>query len=254
MLIVLSPSKKLAATVPAFPEHITKPTLLKESEILARALKTYSKTKLASLMGISDTLAALNVERYKTFSTPFTKDNATPALLTFKGDVYDAMQIAHYTQQDFDFAQRHLRILSGLYGVLKPLDLMQPYRLEMGTKLSHERGEDLYDFWGEQIATALDKAAKASNSEIVINLASKEYFQAIDPSALRTPILEIQFKEHRDGQYKIIGLLAKRARGMMADYIIKGKITDVEKLKHFAEGDYRYTPDLSNQNTWVFTR
>ena len=205
-------------------------------------------------MDLSDKLAHLNYDRYQTFSTPFTPDNARQALLAFKGDVYAPMEVASYTKKQFEFAQAHLRILSGLYGLLKPLDLMQPYRLEMGTSLPNSRGKNLYEFWEKRIAKAINNDLKNHKNKIVINLASVEYFHSVKPELLDGTLLTIAFKEKHKGGLKVIGLFAKKARGMMANFIIKNGIYDSAELKGFTQDGYSYQRTLSNEQEWVFTR
>jgi cytoplasmic iron level regulating protein YaaA (DUF328/UPF0246 family) len=200
-------------------------------------------------MGLSQNLSDLNYTRYQNFKVPFTQQNARPALFTFKGDVYDKMDVENYSDTDLEFAQNHIRILSGLYGILKPLDLMQPYRLEMGTKYKNKRGHNLYGFWDSKLTENIN----AEESELVLNLASNEYFKAIKPKALKANLLDITFKQYKDGQLKNIGLMAKRARGLMADFVIKNKITDKDKIMDFNAGGYSFAPDLSTDKNWTFT-
>lgn len=251
MLFILSPSKTLDFEAKLPPLTLTQPAMLKESELLVQQLRQLSAEKLAGLMHISDKLATLNYARYCDFTTPFTPQNARPALFAFKGDVYESMEVASYSPKDLAFAQKHLRILSGLYGLLRPLDLMQPYRLEMGTALKNPRGKDLYVFWGDQITQALNGAEEGG---VLVNLASGEYFKAIKPAVLRGRILHIVFKEKHKGSLKIIGLYAKRARGMMANYIIRHKVIKPQMLQGFAEEGYAYRPEFSGENSYVFAR
>ena len=254
MILVLSPSKTLDFdSKPRIATH-TIPQFLDDSSLLIKELKTYSPAKLSKLMGISDKLAALNVSRYEQFATPFTPANAKQALLAFKGDVYTPMEVDAYTKADLAFAQKHLRILSGLYGVLKPLDLIQPYRLEMGTNLKNTRGKNLYTFWGERITDALNQAMVVSKSTALINLASEEYFGAVIPPKLNKKLINIVFKENQKGKLKIIGIFAKKARGIMANYVIKSHVVDQEQLKDFQEGGYRFDASLSDAGHWVFVR
>jgi len=251
MILVLSPSKTLDfETRPRIATH-TMPDMLKESRTLIKELRGYTPKKLSALMDISDKLAALNVQRYKDFATPFTPANARQALLAFKGDVYGPIEVDSYSKDDFAFAQKHMRILSGLYGLLRPLDLIQPYRLEMGTRLKNPKGRDLYSFWGEGITQALNEANK---SKVLVNLASEEYFKAVKPAQLDGRLINIIFKENQKGKLKIIGLFAKKARGMMANYIVKNRVVDEEELKHFKAGGYQFQPALSNAMDWVFVR
>lgn len=254
MLIVLSPSKTLDYSTPVTLKEYSKPELLKESGYLIERLREYSPARLQKLMGISPKLAALNAERFKAFRTPFTPENARQALLAFKGDVYAPMRVERYAKADFAFAQKHLRILSGLYGALKPLDLIQPYRLEMGCRLATPRGKHLYAFWDDTITKNLNEALHASGGDVLVNLASEEYFQAVRPDALMGRILHVQFKERRGDALKIIGLMAKKARGTMADWIIRNRVTVPERLREFREDGYRFQPALSDTEHWVFAR
>lgn len=249
MLVLLSPSKKLDETSKTPTENLTQPVFLNDAEILADNLKQLSRGDISDLMGLSQNLSDLNYQRYQNFSTPFTNNNARPALFTFKGDVYDKMDVENYKSDDLSFAQKHIRILSGLYGILKPLDLMQPYRLEMGTKLKNQQGKHLYDFWDMKITNHLN----SENDNLIVNLASGEYFKSVKSKKLTPELLEITFKQYKDGKLKNIGLMAKRARGMMADYIIKHKITEKDDLLKFDVGGYAFAPELSKDNNWVFT-
>lgn len=254
MLLILSPSKTLDYDTPyAFKEH-TQPQFLEDSETLVAKLRSFSEAKLAGMMEISPKLAALNAGRFQSFHTPFTLKNARQALLAFKGDVYDGMEVEQYGAKEFAFAQAHVRILSGLYGLLRPLDLMQPYRLEMGRKIAVGKTKDLYGFWGKRIATALDAELDGHASRFLINLASEEYAKAVVRTALTHPVIDVAFKESQKGTLKIIGLFAKKARGMMADYVITRRIDQPEGLKDFQAGGYRFQPKLSNDSQLVFTR
>jgi hypothetical protein len=249
MLILLSPSKNIH-NEPKIPvKEFTVPALMDETEELMKGLKILNKDDLAKLMKISEKLSTLNYERNQNFTTPFTNKNSTPAIFLFKGDVYANMDIENYKHDDINFAQRHLRILYGLYGSLRPLDLMQPYRLEMGCKFKNSRATHLYGFWETRISDEINKSA---NGEEIINLASNEYFSAIKPKDLKSRLITILLKQEKDGKVKTIGLMAKRARGMMADFVIKNKFADVEELKNFSESGYKYYPDLSSENEWVF--
>lgn len=254
MLLLLSPSKTLdyESKLPAL--TCTNPELLDDSKKLIKELRKLSKSQLAKLMGISEKLSDLNYQRYQEFKTPFTKQNARPALLAFKGDVYQDIDVANYSKRDFEFAQKHLRILSGLYGVLKPLDLMQPYRLEMGTNLNNPHGKDLYAFWNGHITEALEKALKKQGDNIIVNLASNEYAKSAHLSSINAEVITPVFKEKKNGKYKVIALFAKRARGAMANYIIKNKITKPADLKKFKADGYRYNATESNGDKVVFAR
>ena len=209
---------------------------------------------ISSLMGISEKLGSLNFERYADWQTPFTKANAKQAALAFKGDVYTGLAAQNFTTDEFKFAQQHLRILSGLYGVLRPLDLMQPYRLEMGTKLNNPRGEDLYQFWGNLITESLNKQLKSIKADTVINLASNEYFKAVNKTLLNAEIISPAFKDLKNGKYKIISFYAKKARGLMAAWIIKKGLTDPSQLKKFRGEGYRYSAEQSKARQPVFIR
>lgn len=253
MLMLISPAKTLDYTGPDF-DRFTLPAVLRQSEVLVDELRGYRREDLSALMKISDKLAKLNYQRYQDFETPFSLENAKQALLVFKGDVYKGMTVEDYTAEDLAFAQDCLRILSGLYGVLRPLDLMQPYRLEMGTKLATEKGKNLYEFWGTQIADLLNAELEGREERCIVNLASKEYFKSVDLNTLKARVLDIDFKENKDGDYKIIAIHAKRARGLMADYVIRNRIETVEALQGFDAQGYTFRDSLSERNCWVFCR
>jgi cytoplasmic iron level regulating protein YaaA (DUF328/UPF0246 family) len=254
MLIVISPAKTLDYETPPVTKTHTKPQFLKQSRQLVENLRNYSALDLAELMKLSIKLAELNFDRYHEWKTPFNFKNAKQAALAMKGDVYTGLDAESLSEEGFGFAQRHLRILSGLYGVLKPLDLMQPYRLEMGTKLTNENGKDLYAFWGETITQAINKDLKAQGDDILINLASNEYFKSIKPKQLEGRIITPQFKEKKNGSYRMIGVFAKKARGLMSRFIIDHKLTDPEEMKHFDVDGYRYSKPMSKDDQWVFIR
>ncbi len=254
MLIVISPAKTLDYATPPVTERFTQPQFLDQSEELIRVLRNYSALDIAELMHLSMKLAELNFERYQDWSRPLTPKNAKPAALAMKGDVYTGLDAETFSEQDFDFAQDRLRILSGLYGVLRPLDLMLPYRLEMGTKLKTERGDNLYQFWGERITEALHRLLAEQAKPVLINLASNEYFKAVRPKTLDAEIITPQFKERKGDGYKMISFYAKKARGLMSRYAIQHRIEDPEPLKAFDLEGYRYSPGLSKGANWVFTR
>ena len=254
MLIVISPAKSLDFETPAHTKVATQPTLLDQSQQLIDLLKKLAPQDISTLMGISDKLAILNYDRYQKWKPPFNPENAKQAVLAFTGDVYTGLDAQSFNDDDFHFAQQHLRILSGLYGLLRPLDLMQPYRLEMGTKLRNGRGENLYQFWGKTIAEEINQQLSAVNSRQLINLASLEYFKSIDNSVLDAEVITPVFKDWKSGKYKIVSFFAKKARGLMSAYIIKNKLTDVEQIKQFIDGGYRYNNSLSSANQWVFCR
>lgn len=254
MLMVISPAKTLDYTSAVSFKEYTEPQHIKEAEQLIKLLRKLSAQELASLMGISDKLAALNVARYGQWSNTFTTENARQAILAFKGDVYTGLAVEDFTAQDFKFAQQHLCILSGLYGVLRPLDLMQPYRLEMGTKLTNSKGKDLYAFWDEQISQWLNKALAEQGDDVLVNLASNEYFKSVKSKSLAANVVEVDFKDLKNGQYKIISFYAKKARGMMARFIIKHQLKKVEQLKEFDSEGYYYSAKDSTATKLVFLR
>jgi len=254
MLVVLSPAKNLDLSPVSLSVDVSEPALMSDSKSLARQCKKLSPADLSSLMGISDKLAILNAERFASFSVPFTQDNAKPAVMAFNGDVYLGLDAASMSDDDLDFAQQHLRILSGLYGVLKPLDLMQAYRLEMGTKLANSRGDNLYQYWGSKIAKELNKSQIGGDDEILINLASNEYFKAVDKKALKARVITPVFKDEKNGKYKVISFFAKKARGLMARYIVDHQIITPEQLKAFDTAGYQYSKELSQSDEWVFIR
>ncbi len=254
MLLVVSPAKKLDYESPLPTESYSQPTLLEHSQLLIDQCAKLSPAQIASLMKLSDKLAGLNAARFGEWSMPFTPENARPAILAFNGDVYTGLDANSFSKQDFSFAQKHFRILSGLYGLLKPLDLIQPYRLEMGTKLDNDRGANLYQFWGDIITDELNKAIAAQGDDILVNLASNEYFKSVKIKSLKATIITPAFKDWKNGQYKMISFFAKKARGLMARYIIQNQITDVEQLKAFDLAGYQYDDSLTQGNSWVFTR
>lgn len=254
MLMVISPAKTLDyETAPATQRH-TLPRHLEHSQELIEVLRDKSPQEIAKLMSISDKLAALNVARFGSWSETFTSDNSKQALLAFKGDVYTGIHAEDFSEDDFDFAQQHLRMLSGLYGILRPLDLMQPYRLEMGTKLANPRGKDLYTFWGHHITGWLNEELAEQGNGVLLNLASQEYFGAVKPKALKGRLIETVFKDQKNGQYKIISFYAKKARGLMARYVIKERLQDPEGLKDFNLDGYYYDQASSSPDKLVFLR
>jgi len=254
MLVLLSPAKTLDFESPSRSSVVSQPALLKESSLLIDELKTLAPQQLAELMSLSDKLSTENYTRYQNWQMPFNKKNAKQALLTFKGDVYTGMNAETMSADDDQFAQQHVRILSGLYGVLKPLDLMQPYRLEMGTALANERGKNLYQFWGSRITDLLNNHLTQLKSDTIINLASNEYFKAVDKKLLKAQIITPVFKDWKNGKYKVVSFFAKKARGLMTRYIIDQRITDPAQLQSFDQADYHYNKELSDMQSWVFTR
>lgn len=254
MLMVISPAKTLDyETAPATERH-TLPRHLQHSRELIEVLRDMSPQEIGKLMSISDKLAALNVARFGSWSDTFTTDNSKQALLAFKGDVYTGIHAEDFSEDDFDFAQQHLRMLSGLYGILRPLDLMQPYRLEMGTKLANPRGKDLYTFWGNHITDWLNAELAEQGNGVLLNLASQEYFGAVKPKALNGRLIETVFRDQKNGQYKIISFYAKKARGLMARYVIKERLKDPEGLKDFNTDGYYYDQASSGPDKLVFLR
>ena len=252
LLVILSPSKTLRESKEAITEF-TLPALQKDAQKINQILRKISEKELAEIMGISPDLASLNYERNQNWELPFTPENSQLAIRTFQGDVYRGLRAVEWTQQELDFAQTHLRILSGLYGILRPKDLMQPYRLEMGTQFPSGEVKNLYQFWSSKLSQVLQKESKNKPSTLV-NLASNEYFKAIDQKALQMEIITPTFKELKNGKYRTIAIFAKMARGMMARYLVKHRITEVEKLKNFREEGYQFNPELSTKNQWYFTR
>lgn len=253
MIILLSPSKTLDFDVPALPKHSV-PDLLGHSKELIAELKKLSVNRISQLMDISEKLAVLNHERYQQFITPFTGKNAKQAIAIFQGDVYDGLNAADFNAKDYEFAQDHLRILSGLYGILRPLDLIQPYRLEMGTHLKTKKGKDLYAFWGDKITSLVKELQGSQKDSHIINLASQEYFKVVQPKVFLDSVITPVFKEKKGDSYKIVMIYAKRARGTMARYIIKHRLVKAESIKDFKEDGYTFSESLSNEKEWVFVR
>lgn len=252
MLIVLSPAKSLDLDTPPTTKLHTEPSFLDHSAQLIERLRELSPQELGKLMDLSDNLSALNVARYATWS----KDTADgrQAVMTFNGDVYDGLDARTLAPPQLDYAQARIRILSGLYGMLRPLDLIHPHRLEMGTRLNTARGKSLYEFWGETITQALNQTAQEQGAETLVNLASEEYFKSVKPKALNVPVITPLFEDYKNGKYKIISFYAKRARGLMARYAAVNRITDPQQLKDFDIDGYHYVPDASNDKTWLFRR
>jgi len=254
MLMLVSPAKTLDFESPHARVQATEPGFLDQSVTLVAALRERSPADLADLMHISATLGELNARRFGEWQTPFTRANARPALFAFKGDVYQGLQADTLTGRDIQWAQRHLRILSGLYGLLRPLDLIQPYRLEMGTRLAVEGHRNLYQFWGTRLTDAVNGELAGQRRPILLNLASQEYFGAIDPAAISARIITPAFKELRNGRYQFLSMFGKRARGLMARHVIERRITAPAALRDFAADGYRYSEELSEGDDWVFVR
>ncbi|QDY40929.1 peroxide stress protein YaaA [Candidatus Pantoea soli] len=254
MLMVISPAKTLDYESPLATQRFTQPALLEKSQQLIEVARDLSPAQIASLMSISDKLAHLNAERFNQWQPPFTPDNARQAILAFKGDVYTGLQAETFSEADFTFAQQHLRMLSGLYGVLRPLDLMQPYRLEMGIRLANPAGKDLYSFWGDQLTTALNAALAEQGDDVLINLASDEYFKAIKPKQLNGQLIKPVFLDEKNGKFKVISFYAKKARGLMSRYIIQQRLTQPEQLKQFDVDGYVFDAAESTDTELVFKR
>ncbi|MDY0969815.1 peroxide stress protein YaaA [Siccibacter turicensis] len=254
MLILISPAKTLDYQSELATTRYTQPELLDYSQQLITEARKLSAPQIASLMGISDKLADLNATRFHDWQPDFTPDNARQAILAFKGDVYTGLQAETFSEADFDFAQQHLRMLSGLYGVLRPLDLMQPYRLEMGIRFANAKGKDLYSFWGDIITRKLNEALAAQGDKLVVNLASDEYFKAVKPKALEGEIVRPVFLDEKNGKFKVISFYAKKARGLMSRYIIQNRLTTAEQLTGFDLDGYQFDEAASKGAELVFTR
>ncbi len=254
MLIFLSPAKSLDYATPPHVNAFTEPAWLERSATLIRQLRALSPADIANLMDLSDPLALLNFNRYADWSLPFTLVNAKQAVLAFDGDVYDGLAAKTLSAADLDFAQQHVRILSGLYGMLKPLDLIQPYRLEMGTKFKNEAGKDLYSFWGETLLNAINAELAAMSRPVAVNLASEEYFKAAIGRKFKGQLIQPVFEDWKGGKFKIISFYAKRARGLMTRYAVLNRLTQPEELKNFDSDGYAFAPEVSDEQKWVFRR
>lgn len=253
MLMVISPAKTLDYESPLATKISTQPDFLEQSRLLIDQLKEFEPHQVSNLMNVSDKLGQLNAGRFNEWQTPFTPENARQAILAFKGDVYTGLDAQSFSQKEFQFAQKHLRMLSGLYGVLKPLDLMQPYRLEMGTKLENQRGKDLYEFWGNTLTQEINRLL-SNDDGMLVNLASNEYFKAIRKQDLEGQLITPIFKDKKNGEYKIISFYAKKARGLMCRYAIQNGVTQAEDLKKFDLDGYCFSPEQSDSNSWIFLR
>lgn len=254
MHVIISPAKKIDTEPVKVKNQHTIPEFLNEAEMLIKELRKFNPRELSKLMDVSDNIAELNFKRFANWSLPFNERNAKTAILSFKGDVYQKLEVDQLSADDLDFAQKHLSILSGLYGGLRPLDIIQAYRLTMGTKLKTKKGKNLYEFWGVKIAGFINNRMKESGSNILINLASNEYFRSLKKLDSSINIITPVFKDFKNGKYKTLFLYAKQARGMMCRYIIKNNITNPEELKLFDDEGYHFDANLSNGNEWVFTR
>jgi len=254
MLILISPAKTLDYQSPLATKRFTLPELLDHSQQLIKDARKLTAPQIARLMSISDKLASLNATRFHDWQPDFTPENARQAILAFKGDVYTGLQAETFSEADFDFAQQHLRMLSGLYGVLRPLDLMQPYRLEMGIRFANTRGKDLYQFWGDIITDKLNEGLEAQNDRVVINLASDEYFKSVKTKKLTGEVIKPVFLDEKNGKFKVISFYAKKARGLMSRYIIENRLTTPEQLTAFNSDGYFFDKDASGSGELVFKR
>lgn len=258
MIFVISPAKALDFETPATTRHFSQPDYLAEASQLIGILRTFSPHDIARLMSLSDPLAALNVARYESWSPPFSTDNAKQAVLAFDGDVYAGLDAPSLSEDDLAWAQSHLRILSGLYGLLRPLDLMQAYRLEMGSRLANDAGKNLYAFWGDKLTTGLnalvDAERDAGTTPMLVNLASEEYFKSVKVAKLRARVLTPVFEDWKGGGYKIISFYAKRARGLMVRYAIRQRAQQVDDLKGFDLDGYSFAMENEAQDRLVFRR
>jgi len=249
MLAIISPSKTQDFSKCDVHEY-TQTRHLENSSELVSILKKKSQSQISKLMSLSEKLSKLNFDRFQKFKVPFNRDNAKQAILAFKGDVYNGIDAPALSTDDLEFAQDNIRMLSGLYGVIRPLDLIQPYRLEMGIKLSNSKGKDLYEYWGTEISDVLNE----DETELIVNLSSNEYFKAVDKKTLNAKVLDIVFKEKKGEAYKVIGIYAKRARGLMVNYIIRNRLKSPEELKDFVDEGYRFNKELSSDSSWVYLR
>jgi cytoplasmic iron level regulating protein YaaA (DUF328/UPF0246 family) len=254
MIVLLSPAKKMEFETLPLAVTPSQPIFLEQSEKLIHKLKTFSRKKIADLMSLSPNLADLNFNRYQNWSIPFTPENALPAIYAFRGDVYIGFNADSLSEEEIDFAQHHLRILSGLHGILKPLDLVQPHRLEMGTRLPVARKKNLYDFWKKDVAQTLQKELDIEGSGIIANLASQEYFKVVDTKSLKCRIINFSFFENKGGEFKMISLFAKQARGSMARFIVDHKILDIKQLKSFNKNGYQFLEAKSDESHLCFVR
>lgn len=258
MQIIISPAKTLDFETAPVTDIFTQSEYLNKSLTLNAQLKKQKVADISKLMGLSENLATLNVARYKEWKLPFTTDTAKQAILAFKGDVYIGLNAETMSEADFEFAQQHLRILSGLYGILKPLDLIMPYRLEMGTRLATTKGTNLYHFWGDSLTLAMNNEAKSDafsdEDNVIINLASNEYSKVLNRKKLNAQIITPIFKDQKNNHYKVISFFAKKARGLMSRYIIDNRITNAEDIKKFEIAGYYFCPEQSTQSDWIFQR
>ena len=254
MLAVISPAKSLDFESIAATSKASEAEFLDQSKYLIQIMQQQTPKQLEKLMKISPKLAELNVRRYRDWCLPFDSTNAKQAILAFRGDVYLGLNADNYSPGDFTFAQKSLRILSGLYGLLRPLDLIQPYRLEMGAKINNRSGKDLYAFWGEKITLGLNQALSKQHNKTLLNLASNEYFKSVKRNLIAGKIITPIFKDYSNGSYRVVSFYAKKARGYMATFIIKNSLQNPEDIKAFNVDGYRFNADISNETDWLFTR
>lgn len=255
MLVLISPAKIQNFKPQSVTEQYTLPEFLKQSEQLIQLIKELSSSELAKLLDINSNLTQLNIDRYFNWHLPFSPQNAKQAVLTFDGEAFRGLNAKTFSSDDFDYAQSHLRILSGLYGVLRPLDLIQPYRIDVSSKLRNPKGADLYAFWKEKVSASVLKAMKnGDKQEFILNLMSKEYLKTLDLKHKKVKVIDVEFYEMKDDQYKQIVIYTKKARGLMAQYVIKNRIEDIEDLKGFNDENYWFSPQMSTENKLVFTR
>ena len=254
MIILLSPAKSLDFESPISVTTATLPDFLDRSQRLVERLRHLSPPELASLMGISDSLAALNAARYDAWTVPYPVDQSRQAILAFNGDVYEGLDARAWPEDDLIFAQTRLRILSGLYGLLRPLDRILPYRLEMGIRLDTPDGKDLYAFWGDRLTDAVNETVRAAQASAVVNLASVEYFKAVKPKRLSVPVIQPVFEDWSGGRFKVVSFYAKRARGLMARFAVERRCTDPTMLQAFDSEGYAFTAEASDKSRWVFRR
>ena len=254
MITIISPAKKLDKKTDREINNPSAPDFLKDSQQLVEELRNLSPDDLSALMNVSRNIAELNYERFARWHTPFTRENAQPAVFLFNGQVYQGLQAEDLEDDALHFGQEHLRILSGLYGLLRPLDLIQPYRLEMGTKMSNPRGKDLYSFWGDKLTQNLNEHLQKHDSRVLLNLASNEYYKAVQKDKLEAEVITPVFKEKKGNQYRTVAVYAKKARGLMSRFILRNRIDDPEAIQSFDEEGYVFSPRQSSQKEWVFVR
>lgn len=254
MLFILSPAKKLDYDTPVRTTLYTQPVMVPQAQDLIKVLRTQSSSEIQTLMKLSEALTQLNVQRYRDWTPSFDLDNSRQAVLAFNGDVYEGLQASELSDEQLEWLQKHALILSGLYGVLRPLDLMQAYRLEMGTKLKTEKGKNLYDYWGSQLALYMNQYMATHSNPVVINLASNEYFKAVDKKALKYPVVDCVFQDQKGADWKIISFYAKKARGLMLRYAIDHQCKSVDDLKGFNYEGYAFVPEISSATKLVFRR